>query len=169
MFFRPTFCANCGEKIERAEWGLLTSRRFCQVCESQYKGHDLIPRAIVAGGLLAGIFGLGAYIKSSTVAGPALARQLKQPIAERPAETVPSPPPARVSEPQPAASPQAIAAVPSRKAADPRDVPAAPTYYCGARTKKGTACSRRVKGNQRCYQHAGMPAMAAAEELKVTQ
>ncbi len=33
-------------------------------------------------------------------------------------------------------------------------------YICGARTKKGTACSRRVKKSGiRCWQHQGMQAM----------
>lgn len=31
---------------------------------------------------------------------------------------------------------------------------AKPAYYCGATTKKGTACKRRVKAQgTRCYQH----------------
>ncbi|HXS01984.1 MAG TPA: hypothetical protein VN724_15510, partial [Pyrinomonadaceae bacterium] len=29
------------------------------------------------------------------------------------------------------------------------------TYQCGARTKKGTPCSRRVHGPVRCWQHKG--------------
>ncbi|HEY2866891.1 MAG TPA: hypothetical protein VGJ02_07355 [Pyrinomonadaceae bacterium] len=34
-------------------------------------------------------------------------------------------------------------------------------YYCGAATKKGTPCTRRVKrAGERCWQHQGMPAMA---------
>ena len=41
-----------------------------------------------------------------------------------------------------------------------------PVYFCGAQTKKGTACSRRVKGNARCFQHAGMPAMLTSNGLK---
>ena len=28
-------------------------------------------------------------------------------------------------------------------------------YFCGAETKKGTPCTRRVKGGGRCWQHAG--------------
>src|ERR1043166_8751637 len=32
-------------------------------------------------------------------------------------------------------------------------------YICGARTKKGTPCSRRVHGPVRCWQHKGLPAM----------
>lgn len=35
-----------------------------------------------------------------------------------------------------------------------------PVFLCGARTKKGTACTRRVKeAGKRCWQHQGMPAM----------
>jgi hypothetical protein len=40
-----------------------------------------------------------------------------------------------------------------------------PVYICGARTKKGTPCSRRVHGPVRCWQHKGMPAMLPPEKL----
>jgi hypothetical protein len=41
-----------------------------------------------------------------------------------------------------------------------------PGYICGARTKKGTPCRRRVHvAGERCYQHKGMPAMVALEKL----
>jgi hypothetical protein len=42
-------------------------------------------------------------------------------------------------------------------------------YVCGARTKKGTPCSRRVHGPVRCWQHKGMPAMLPAEKLLVKE
>jgi hypothetical protein len=41
------------------------------------------------------------------------------------------------------------------------------TYLCGARTKKGTPCSRRVRFPGRCYQHKGLPAMLPQEQLIV--
>ncbi|HJX90606.1 MAG TPA: hypothetical protein VJ372_08920 [Pyrinomonadaceae bacterium] len=40
-------------------------------------------------------------------------------------------------------------------------------YICGARTKKGTPCSRRVHGPVRCWQHKGNPAMLPIEKLRV--
>jgi hypothetical protein len=40
-------------------------------------------------------------------------------------------------------------------------------YTCGARTKKGTPCSRRVHGPIRCWQHKGMPAMLPPEKLMI--
>jgi hypothetical protein len=42
-------------------------------------------------------------------------------------------------------------------------------YTCGARTKKGTPCSRRVHGPIRCWQHKGAAAMLQAEKLLVRE
>ena len=43
-----------------------------------------------------------------------------------------------------------------------------PGYICGARTKKGTPCRRRVHAaGERCFQHKGMPAMVPLEKLVV--
>ncbi len=41
-------------------------------------------------------------------------------------------------------------------------------YICGARTKKGTPCSRRVRDANRCWQHRGKPAMLPAAKLILT-
>lgn len=177
MFFRPTFCAHCGEKIERSDWGVFTSRRFCPVCESEFKGVDLIPRAIVAAGVLIGIFGLGSYMKSGGVE-PRIAR-LASPI-ERPASaapvaqlppgvTVPTPVQQQPSSPASgmSAAPKTLAAVPPQSEVarnQPQDV----VYMCGAMTKKGTPCSRRVHGPVRCYQHIGQPPMVPQEKLKIS-
>jgi hypothetical protein len=43
------------------------------------------------------------------------------------------------------------------------------TYICGARTKKGTPCSRRVHGPVRCWQHKGAKAMLPPEKLVVKE
>ena len=40
-------------------------------------------------------------------------------------------------------------------------------YICGARTKKGRPCSRRVHGAVRCWQHKGEKAMLPQEKLIV--
>lgn len=40
-------------------------------------------------------------------------------------------------------------------------------YTCGARTKKGKPCSRRVNGAVRCWQHKGLPAMLPTEKLVI--
>jgi hypothetical protein len=42
-------------------------------------------------------------------------------------------------------------------------------FICGARTKKGKPCSRRVHGAVRCWQHIGMPAMLPTEKLVIKE
>ena len=174
MLFRPNFCANCGEKVERADWGILTSRRFCLVCESEFKGQDLIPIAVVAVGLLIGIFGVGGYLRSGTptvanlVAKPS-ARQTNQATAVNPPASQPS----NIEQPQRGTDVQSSMSVPRALVAPPAVQPPVQKiaeeigYHCGAETKKGTPCSRRVKGNIRCYQHKGMPAILPPEKIKI--
>ena len=40
---------------------------------------------------------------------------------------------------------------------------------CGARTKKGKPCSRRVQGPVRCWQHKGLPPMLPADKLTIKE
>ena len=183
MFFRPSFCANCGEKIERAEWGIFTSRRFCQVCESEFKGQDLIPRVIVGIGLVIGIIGFGGYLKNWSGASEAqLVRQPKK-LMDQPTAAAPAAPkeiPATssngvnstiqaVPETQNRSVPQKVVPrnLESLKAPKIQTEPAEEMYYCGAQTAKGTPCRHRVKGNVRCFQHTGMPAMLPPDQLRI--
>ena len=177
MLFRPSFCANCGEKIERAEWSILTSRRFCQVCESEFKGHDLVPRVVVGLGVLAMVFGFGSYLKSGSTADTQVLRQPRKLVEQ----TIPA---TQLTAPDTAQRvPNVIAAntgqLEQRNISQTSGTPGGlqppkakaaveePMYYCGAETKKGTPCSRRVKGNIRCFQHQGMPAMLPADKLRI--
>jgi hypothetical protein len=180
MLFRPSFCANCGEKIERFEWGILTSRRFCQVCESEFKGHDLIPRVIVGFGILAGVFGFGSYLKSGPQGpGPQALRTAKAPteqpgqMAQLPAAKTEAPVNAHTAanaavNVQPRSADKNVPVAVNQASRQPTEVEG-PVYYCGAATKKGTPCSRRVNGNTRCYQHTGMPAMNATARSGIKQ
>jgi len=182
MLFRPSFCANCGEKIERVEWKIWTSRRFCVVCESEYKGQDLIPRAIVGVGVLIGIFGFGSYLNRGTAITDAQSLRQSRNIGE------PTRPPVQVASANTVQSqtgnqdakpvmPEGQAPVSTSKSlsslqastqmAKAKTETAGPAYFCGAATKKGAPCSRRVKGNIRCFQHIGMPAMVSADKLKI--
>lgn len=183
MLFRPSFCANCGEKIERAEWKIWTSRRFCPVCESEYKGQDLLPRVIVGLGILAGVFGFGSYLKSGSADSDMQAMRQPRKFAVQPAPAAQLTAANSASQQfgntntavanQPDGQPPLSAnkklngsqALP--QLSKPKTEADEPMYYCGAATKKGTPCSRRVKGNIRCYQHVGMPAMASAGKLRV--
>jgi hypothetical protein len=64
----------------------------------------------------------------------------------------------------------------TRKAHDPNQNAAALTipaadeavYICGARTKKGTPCHRRVRvAGERCFQHKGKVAILPLDKLEV--
>lgn len=159
MLYRPNFCCNCGEKIERVDWHLTVSRRFCDTCSLENRRHDYIPRVAVAAGALALMFGLGnlwggsgsAEVRSSGVS-PATLKSAVQvqgskeppPVIERPVtsanqnEGMVMPPPADIVSAE-------------QKRVETR-------FFCGALTKKGTPCSRKVKARgARCYQHEGRP------------
>ena len=64
------------------------------------------------------------------------------------------------TKPQPAYGPDGTA---GERPTDPEEV----VYICGARTKKGTPCQRRVRGPGRCWQHRGKPAMLPPSKLIV--
>jgi len=175
MLFRPSFCAHCGEKIERAEWHLWTSRRFCEVCATEFRGVDLLPKIAAGTGLLGIVLAVSGYVgRGPTNPAPLAAKQVSR-TSERTAANTAVP-----IGPQPVASPAterpAAANAPSKVPqllapglqAGGSDKPEGPVYFCGAQTKKGTPCSRRVKGNVRCFQHTGMPAMLPPEKLRVS-
>jgi hypothetical protein len=83
-------------------------------------------------------------------------------VVERGAQTVaPVQPAAAVTpKPRPAYGPDGTA---DERPTDPEEV----VYICGARTKKGTPCQRRVRGPERCWQHRGKPAMLPPSKLVV--
>ena len=172
MLFRPTYCANCGDKIERVEWRLFTSRRFCGVCESEFKGTDLIPRVIVAVSLLAGAAGITGYLRSGPAAKDLVVRDARKAVTQ--AATTPSMAAesnVRVGNANAVSTPSAAGSVinsvpgPAAGLAPVKPIAEA-LYFCGAATKKGTPCSRKVKGNVRCFQHTGLPAMLPPDKLR---
>ena len=180
MFFRPSFCANCGEKIERANWGVFTSRRFCQVCESEYKGQDLIPRVIVGLGIAVGLFGFGSYLKSAPGGDSGRTSSVQPRVSLKhqnganqiggPSQNSRSARDFSNSTPDLAvkSEQESPAAAVRQNVPEPitRTVIAEPAYICGAETKKGTPCSRRVRGKIRCFQHTGMPSMQTNAEKR---
>lgn len=153
MLYRPNFCCHCGEKIARAKWTPLTSRRFCDFCEIEQKQHDLIPRAAIVIAVLFGAAGLTTYLGRDGESG---------------ASSVPAPKVRQMrADVQPKAVPSGAEANTDRSNAvsnaKQRNVGAnsstEPVYFCGALTKKGTPCTRRVKTKGRCWQHPGQPAV----------
>ena len=175
MFYKPNFCAECGEKIERIEWKPWTSRRFCNDCAAPLENSIRWKTGIAAVGVLViGIF-----------AGQ-LGRVTQKPVAVTNAQTLVANASSNAAQPNqaPKAAPQSLAvaansAANSTNQASPeqnKTVASSPpmvgvqteaTYYCGAKTQKGTICTRRVKGGGRCWQHIGKPAMLPQGRLLI--
>jgi len=167
MIYRPNFCCKCGEKIERVEWPLLASRRFCDLCRTEHQVTEWLPRILIVVGFVFGLAGLAASLRQSPKADDLAARSVVGPRSERPQTQKKSdfnatPPGVQQSQPgQNSAVPErqtdqtTLARKQPTMAGNPD-----PVYYCGAATKKGTPCTRRVKRpGDRCWQHQGMPSM----------
>jgi hypothetical protein len=73
------------------------------------------------------------------------------------------------SEPPPLVIQRAVTVPVQSDAAAQPPVTVEQTHLCGARTKKGTPCSRRVHGPVRCWQHKGAAAMLPLDKLVVKE
>lgn len=144
--YRPNFCSECGTKIVRLHWHPWTSRRFCDNCARRLRTERF--QTPVISGLLLTSIGL--------FTGRAMRPKPPPLIIQRGPSS-----PLMKSESGPAAS--------GVNANLPATVVEEAVYICGARTKKGMPCSRRVQHPGRCWQHKGMPAMLPAEKLVVKQ
>jgi hypothetical protein len=185
MFYRPSYCCQCGEAIERIEWRLWTSRRFCELCETEHVAGEWVPRLYLIVSLIFVIFGFGNYAHRAGGGATSPARASNDAVGTEvprrvgPAEVKPVPPENRQATPDaddvrfdadlgsasgaPPPNGTEVQRPPSRK----QMATAESVYICGAETKKGTACSRRVRNGGRCWQHVGKPAMLPDKDLRV--
>lgn len=165
MFYRPNFCCNCGEKIERVEWSIFSSRKFCDLCQSELRARDLGPKLLAVvvlvftSALASSVFRpsppaskvvTSALISSSLAESPRTERSLNTTSnAPTQSQTGTNVNTSTVTLPS-ADFPKPVTTAKSTEA----------VYFCGAATKKGTPCSRRVKRpGERCWQHQGMPSI----------
>jgi hypothetical protein len=151
--YKPNFCSECGAKLLRLRWHFWTSRRFCGNCTRRLRKARFGP-ALFA---MLGLFGAG------YVAG--LVRRAVPPplIIERRSDSPLSDTATANSHLRPATSESGTSNTTINSPAAVAEV----VYLCGARTKKGTPCSRRVHGPVRCWQHKGMPAMLPQNKLRI--
>jgi hypothetical protein len=157
--YRPNFCSECGSKILRLHWHAWTSRRFCDGCAKRLLKQRLtIPLvaaiALLSIGMITGRGGRSApppMIIERPANSPLYKPQSNGLINESDAQTNRE-------------STNSELAQNSQAAMDKELV-----YICGARTKKGTPCARRVHSPVRCWQHKGSPAILPPEKLKVQE
>lgn len=147
--YKPNFCSECGTKLLRLRWHVWTSRRFCDGCARRLRRERFVPwlsgaLALLTAGYVAGW--------SRRPPGPPLkiVRRADSPL----------------TSPEDPVKPQSVSGNPGQNNASGTSTEEE-VYICGARTKKGTPCSRRVHGPVRCWQHKGMSAILAREKLLV--
>lgn len=164
MLYKPKYCCNCGEKIERSEWKLWNSRRFCELCETEHKGIDMIPRVLVGAGFIAGVFGMGSFLEHNSSAEPSSGDVRVSAVPSSRANDFDT----KGSNTDTNAKPVGLKPIAPTTVGEGTSLhqetteqPTAsklpsdePVFYCGAMTKKGTPCTRRVKNKGRCWQHA---------------
>jgi len=150
--YKPNFCAECGTKLLRLRWHIWTSRRFCERCARHLRKARLTQVLLASLALLSVGYVVG---RARRPAPPPLIieRRSDSPLND-----------GGVPTPRQATSESGVSLT-EAKNASPAAVEV--VYLCGARTKKGTPCSRRVHGPVRCWQHKGMPAMLPQEKLLV--
>lgn len=155
--YRPNFCADCGERVVRERWRAWSSGRFCATCERRHGRGAWVRFLVVLCFAACAGFVVGRLLRHApppliiergNLPAPAL-------LAKRPDAPAPKPDAANTRDPGATAEPPT----------DPAEI----VSVCGARTKKGTPCSRRVRGTGRCWQHRGRPAMLPASKLTVRE
>ena len=150
------FCTTCGAPLVRKGWWRRFRDSVCDDCWSK-RGSGTIRRPIVLTlVIVAAAFGLGRYLRP---APPPLIiqRAANSPLSDTPVDLSAL---ANKSKSKDDPSPQLT----SVTVQSPDDA----VYICGARTKKGTPCRRRVQAaGERCFQHKGMPAILPLDKLKI--
>ena len=167
--YRPNFCADCGERVVRARWRVWSSRRFCPDCERRHGRAWARPLVALCLFTCAG-FAAGRLMRPAPP--PLVIERGSLPTPALLARPADSSAPKPVDAADAARAGTAAAQIASRPAeggafAEPLTDPSEVVSVCGARTKKGTPCSRRVRGTGRCWQHRGRPAMLPASKLVV--
>jgi hypothetical protein len=148
------FCVECGEPLSRTGWRARLGARLCSHC-AQRQGTFATFRPLLIIVLVAvAAFTIGKRLQPTS---PPL-------IIQRAANSPLSDSPVNLG----ARAPQG-----TRVSNENSNLTVAPTdtavYICGARTKKGTPCHRRVHAaGERCFQHKGMTAMLPLEKLRVS-
>jgi hypothetical protein len=163
VFYKPNYCCHCGEKIERVDWPLTASRRFCEVCQSGLIARERAPQIFILLMALVGLVGFGSYLRGGE---KPLIISGKKVLSNLPAanKNPSGPAPAASAEAKSRALAPEADRAPGNKSAKPVDASAENVAFCGAPTKKGTPCSRRVKGGGRCWQHIREAARQPADK-----
>jgi hypothetical protein len=172
--YKPNFCCACGERVLRERWRAWTSRRFCPLCAKRFRKGWAAP-FVTACALASTGFIVGRLMRPAppplTIERGALplpSLLLKNASGQDARRNDGAAGDAQTSDGDSQARGGAVTRPVGASVAEDVTDPNEVIYICGARTKKGTPCQRRVRGAAvRCYQHKGMPAMLPPEKLIV--
>ncbi len=190
MLYKPKYCCNCGERIERINWTVFSSRKFCELCETEYKFDEILPKAIAVILLGFGFWGFGSLfiVSDSTLtiektnqtqnSSPNIKRSLKSSSLQDESESFGYNLNDKENTSTKNPKQESSVTTESKKNLLSKDSLVTtnvtegkqkktdePVYFCGAETKKGTPCSRRVKGGGRCWQHKNREAIVPTKQL----
>jgi hypothetical protein len=159
--YKPSFCSECGSRIEHSRWRVWTSRRFCADCAPRFRKAQILS-PLFAGTILF-VAGL-VFGRAARPAPPPLIVERGQ-LVELAAPPATDTGPTSNAETKTGASNKAEPNYgPDGTATERPTEPDEVVSICGARTQKGTPCQRRVRGTGRCWQHKGMPAIIPPEK-----
>jgi hypothetical protein len=160
--YKPNFCTECGERIARSRWHLWTSRRFCSACAPRFRTARIVLPLVAGTSFFTLGLGAGHAVRPAT---PPLILERREPTVAA-TQTAPPTTPARTkmeNVPVQQSSREPDGGVTQERPPASSEI----VSICGALTKKGTPCQRRVRGTDRCWQHKGQPAMIPLEERMV--
>jgi len=156
--YRPNFCAECGARLTRKSWRAWLHRGACVNCARRIGKTAWAKPLITVGVIAVAAFAFGRYLRP---APPPLViqRAANSPLSDLPLNLNDSA--STTTRKQNDSTSQNLVGLSITTADDA-------VYICGARTKKGTPCHRRVHfAGERCYQHKGMPAILPLEKLVI--
>ena len=158
------YCSECGAHLKRKGWRAWLRRNICEDCAQRLGKTGFARPLIVIAIITIAAFGVGRYLRP---APPPL-------VIERAANSPLSDLPMNLNDLAKSGSRNTNSrgeTVTASADSSPRSATNSAddvVYLCGARTKKGTPCHRRVHfAGERCFQHKGMPAILPLEKLTV--
>lgn len=193
MLYKPKYCCNCGERIERVVWKPFASRKFCELCETEYKFEEMLPKIAALILVVFGLWGFGSLffqteeplvvedkskvqefqkntkrsLKADNFQSGNSAYNLSDKQNTSNLELEQTTPNDKESQ-QNLLNERSSSSSKSKSAKNTQKTSDMPVYFCGAETKKGTPCSRPMKGGGRCWQHKGREAMLPAKDLLIS-
>lgn len=181
MFYKPDYCNGCGQQIERTSRNPLKNTRYCDVCEQDFRWREWIPRGFMLSCVIFGLFGLGNFLSKDEKPLNLTSKQIVENSADgkkivKKSENFPinitesvNSNAANIKKTEENRGQNSLNSTQITQTRQPKAETQTSeeelTYYCGAETKKGTPCSRKVKGGGRCWQHKGQAAVLPPEKL----